>query len=277
MLSSKSPFLSGRAASGPDSRAHFAKSGSDLLSSFNAYQGWKKARASGIVQQYCHRHNVSDTAFAQIEDQKIQLAINLVDANLLAFDASEQSRITQFRVTGNRKVFFEIPSRFDEFANDELICTIIAMSFYPNILLREGQGHRNVYSNQTVKVGGSSIVQSNNKPPKWLCYYEAMQARSGNLNVFEVSRIPEQCLPLVLGEGKFRIFAGVIIVDNGRMRFALRHWRQVIALKVLRESFFATLDHCYRTPRLQLSRDDQFVIELVASALTGSKSSQTLM
>lgn len=131
------------------------------------------------------------------------------------------------------------------------------MAFYPRILSREGRGWRNVYTNQQVSLNVKSINREATKPPKWLSFYEAMQTKSGNLNVFETTAVPESALAILLGEAEFKQFSGVIVVDNGRIRLSARHWRQVVALKILRTHLLEALDNCFKRPGQQMSAYDE--------------------
>ncbi|KIX10435.1 uncharacterized protein Z518_01517 [Rhinocladiella mackenziei CBS 650.93] len=253
LLTSKSPFLP-IPASGPqaDARQTFSRSDSDLLSSFNAYTGWKKAKGNRSGQEFCWKNHISDQTMSQVEEQKIQLLVYLVDAGLVILEAEERAALNRAR-TGSRGdggVFYPIPHRYNQTVSDRALNSIIAMALYPRILMRQGKGWRNVYTNQVVSPTPRSINHDthNAKPPRWLSFYEAMQNRSGHLNVFETSAIPESALALLLGEAEFEFFAGVLVLDSGKVRLSVRHWRQLMALKVMREHLSRVLDMAYRRP-----------------------------
>ena len=80
-----------------------------------------------------------------------------------------------------------------------------------------------------------------------------MQAKSGKLNVFETNRIPEPALAILLGEAEYKPYSGVMILDAGRIRFSVRQWKELIALKILRQHMLGVLNECYENRGLRTS------------------------
>lgn len=201
----------------------------------------------------------------QVEEQKIQLLVYLVDAGVAALTAEEKATLNRARSggTGGRggggTVFYPIPSRYNQPISDRAVDSIMAMALYPRILLREGKGWRNVYTNQQVSLTARSVNHPSNnpRPPRWMSFYEAMQSRSGSLNVFETSSIPESALALALGEVEFKFFAGVLVLDSGKVKLAVKHWRQLMAIKVLRERMRQVLETCYKKPGEELQENER--------------------
>ncbi|EXJ86531.1 hypothetical protein A1O3_03482 [Capronia epimyces CBS 606.96] len=275
LLISKSPFLasaSGGSGSQADFRQIFSRSDSDLLSSFNAYESWRRAKTARLAQDFCRKNHISDQAMSQVEEQKIQLLVYLVDAGLVVLSAEEKATLSRARAggvggrgggggSGGGSVFYTIPSRYSESISDRALNSLMAMALYPRILLREGKGWRNVYTNQQVSLTARSINHPSNnaRPPRWLSFYEAMQNRSGNLNVFETSSVPESALALLVGVGdaEFKFFAGVLVLGFGKVKLAVRHWRQLMAIKVLRERMRQVLDTCYKRPGEELRENER--------------------
>lgn len=250
ILTSKSIFVtSATSHHDTDTKNPFHRADSDLLSSLNAYEGWRKAKIGGSAHEFCRKNHLSDQNLMQIEDQKIQLLVYLVDAGLVVLNSEEKSALSKARVgTVSRKGFYRIPDRFNRKLGDEMLLCIIAMAFYPRILVREGRGWRNVYTNQQVSLTSRSVNHASTKPPKWLSFYEAMQTKKGNLSVFETSSIPDLAIALIMGEAEVKLYSGVISIDNGRIRLAVRHWRQAMAIKILRKALQEVLAHCYERP-----------------------------
>ena len=249
LLTSKSPFLSSPSKPQGDGIHLFSRGDSDLLSSLNAYESWRRAKIARNGQEFCRKNHISDQAMSQVEEQKVQLLVYLVDAGLVGLDSDEKAALNRARNGGGRGGnFYTIPDRYNRALCDRTIVAIIAMALYPRILLREGKGWRNVYSNQQVSLTSRSINRGNPKAPRWLSFYEAMQSRGGSLNVFETSAIPESALALLLGEAEFKFFAGVVNLDSGKVRLSVRHWRQLMAIKILRERILQVLEASFKRP-----------------------------
>ncbi|OAP57059.1 hypothetical protein AYL99_09172 [Fonsecaea erecta] len=259
LLTSKSPFLPIPASgSQSDARHAFSRGDSDLLSSLNAYEGWKKAKAARTAPDFCRKNHISDQTMGQVEAQKIQLLVYLVDAGLVALDPEERAALNCARTTssagrgGLPSSSYAVPVRYNQTVADRALNGIIATALYPRVLMREGKGWRNVYTNQVVSLTSRSVNHPAHTPkaPRWLSFYEAMQnTRSGALNVFETSAVPESALAILLGaEAEFKFFAGVLVVDGGKVRLAVRRWRELMAVKILREGVLGALDKCYRRP-----------------------------
>lgn len=269
MLSSKSPFIVDGVGHNGDPRLAFAESGSDLLTSLNAYQGWQRARASGQAQAFCRKHRLNQQQLQMIEDQKIQLMVYLSDVGFVKLDASERSALTRARNTRMHKSAYEVPPRFSLHASNPMLLSVIALAFYPKLLIREGKGYRQIYTNQQMKVGSGSVVRQMAKGPKWLCYYEAIQSKGGSMNALELSVVSEAAIILLLGHAEFKFFSGVVVVDGGRIRFAVKGWKQMAALQKLRSNLASIADRCFNTPGLFASPSDQRWFDLLAQIITG--------
>ncbi|KIW17300.1 hypothetical protein PV08_04491 [Exophiala spinifera] len=266
LLTSKSPFLaSSAAAARPDARQTFSRADSDLLSSFNAYEAWRRAKAARSAQDFCRKNHISDQTMSQIEEQKVQLLVYLVDAGLASLDLDEKAVLNRARSgpgRGSNINFYIVPERYNQTLSDRALNGITAMALYPRILAREGKGWRNVYTNQQVSLTSRSINHNNPKAPRWLSFFEAMQNRSGNLNVFETSAIPESTLVALLGEAEFKFYAGVMVLDSGKIKISVKHWRQLMAIKILRERLLYVLEIAYKKPGQGLEAADQQWVDM---------------
>ena len=260
ILSAKSPFLafnSGHAAA-ESAKAAFSRGESDLLLSYNAYLAWRRACHSGLVYEFCRKNFLDQQALSQIEDQKVQLLVSLADARLLKLKDAEMSSLRKARLSGSHREFFLVPERYNVSNNsDSVITSLIALAFYPKLLVREGRGWRNVSTNQQVSIASTSINKTNSKPPRWLSFYQAMQSKSRHLNVFDTSAVPESAIVLLLGDADFRLFSGVIAVDGSRIRFRVNDWRSMIALKILRSKIQEALAFLFRHPGKALTTSPQ--------------------
>jgi ATP-dependent RNA helicase DHX29 len=95
ILSSKSPFSApfGMRQRADAARISFAKGDSDLLTEYNAYQGWKSVclNPSASETEFCRKNMLSTRNLLNIEDLKIQLLTSLVDAGFMALSSSERT------------------------------------------------------------------------------------------------------------------------------------------------------------------------------------------
>ncbi|OCT55019.1 putative helicase [Cladophialophora carrionii] len=271
LLTSKSPFLPTSASSGggqqPNARLSFSRGDSDLLSSLNAYESWKKARLARTAQDFCRKNHISDQTMGQVEEQKIQLLVYLVDARLVVLDPEEKGHLNRARsYHGHGLSSYSIPTRYNQPVSDRALNAISAMALYPRILMREGKGWRNVYTNQIVTVTSLSINHPSHsvKPPRWLSFYEAMQnTRSGNLNVFETSAVPESALAILLGsDAEFKFYAGVMVLDGGKVKLSVRQWSELMAIKILRDRVEKVLQQCYSAPGQEVAEQDRKWLDL---------------
>jgi ATP-dependent RNA helicase DHX29 len=250
VLSARSPFVEGGRS---DSRAAaaklaFRKGDSDLLSVYNAYGAWRRAYTSGNAHEFCRKNLLDYHTLLQIEDQKVQLLVNLSDAGILLLDETEKESIRRSRLGGRVQDLVTIPHRYDlNSGNEFVVNSVIALALYPKLLLRERQGWRNVANNQQVNVSPTSVNYGPSScPGNWLSFYQTMQTKSKNPTVFETSSVPELIIVVLLGEADFKMYAGVIILDGGRIRFSIRDWTTMIALKFLRTKLQEGLSRSYR-------------------------------
>ncbi|EHY57438.1 hypothetical protein HRR90_001375 [Exophiala dermatitidis] len=292
LLTSKSPFVSSSSGASSsqagDARQTFSRGDSDLLSSYNAYEAWRRARVARSAHEFCRKNHISDQAMAQIEDQRIQLLVYLVDAGMVILSGEEKAALNRARTSsaragsgfGSGGSFYTIPPRYQTQDHpDRALNSLIAMAVYPRILTREGKGWRNVYTNQQVSLTARSVNHPSNspKPPRWLSFYEAMQnSRSGNLNVFETSAVPESALALLLGsDTEFKFYAGVLVLDSGKVKLAVRHWRQLMAVKVLRENIRRVLESCcYKRPGQEVPEDQRIWLDFWLSLEAAAAAAQ---
>lgn len=253
----------------------FARGDSDLLTVYNAYSGWKKAHKQGAAQQFCQKHRLNQFILRQLEEEKIQLLTYLADAGLMKLTIDEQSALQGARHNRSNLFRFEIPARYDQLNSDAMTNTIVATALYPKLLKREGQGYRNIFSNQQLQLGQTSILKNRSvtggKPPEWLCYLEATQSKSGKLNALHSSRVGQAMILLLLGQqADFKFFAGVVDIDHGRVRFSLRKWKEILALQRLRSEINRMVGDFLDQPDLSLPPADQAWLDVLASIIERS-------
>lgn len=210
ILSSKSPFVNtmGSNTQRDAARMSFERGDSDLLTVYNAYCGWKRARSTPGSSEFgfCRKNFLSPQALQSIEDVKLQLVVSIADAGLLTLDSSQKTALSRARSGGRNRQFFVIPEENDvNSGNDVVINSVVAWSFYPKLLTREGKGWRNVANNQSVTLHPTSVNKRADSAIKWLSYYHIMQARNRNLNAHETSAVDDFAIALLCGEAEFKV------------------------------------------------------------------------
>ncbi|KAF9886137.1 hypothetical protein FE257_011962 [Aspergillus nanangensis] len=258
ILSSKSPFVNtmGSNTQKDLARLSFRKGDSDLLTVYNAYCSWKRTRSNPGVNEYafCRKNFLSSQTLLNIEDIKMQLVVSIADSGLLNLDPAQKTALNRARSGGRNRQFFTIPEAYDfNSSNDLIVNSVISWSFYPKLVTREGKGWRNVANNQSVSLHPTSVNKQSDSSIKWLSYYHIMQGRNRNYNAFETSAVDEFAIALLCGEAEFKMFSGVISIDNNRIRFAVRDWKSMLALKVLSARIRDILSRTFRDPQKVLS------------------------
>ncbi|KAJ5591716.1 Helicase C-terminal [Penicillium hispanicum] len=267
ILSSKSPFVStmGSNSQRDAARNSFQRGDSDLLTVYNAYCGWKRARTTPGSSEYafCRKNCLSLQTLLSIEDVKMQLVVSIADAGMLSLDGSQKTALNRARSGNRQRQFFVIPEEYDlNSSNDVVVNSVVAWSFYPKLLTREGKGWRNVANNQSVTLHPTSINKHADSAVKWLSYYHIMQARNRNLNAHETSAVDDFAIALLCGEAEFKMYSGVISIDANRIRFAVRDWKSMLALKILNARLRDLLASTFRNPHRPLSYKQQQWLEI---------------
>lgn len=99
-----------------------------------------------------------------------------------------------------------IPDEYDINTGNELVVnSVIAWSFYPKLLTREGKGWRNVANNQAVSLHPTSVNKQADSTVKWLSYYHIMQSRSRAYNAHETSAVEDFAIALLCGDPDFKV------------------------------------------------------------------------
>ncbi|KAI2002831.1 hypothetical protein LOZ39_006536 [Ophidiomyces ophidiicola] len=267
ILSSKSPFVH-TATSSVQTRAAkhaFQRGNSDLLSVYNAYRAWKKYRDTPGMNEFsfCRKNCLSPQALLSIEDVKTQLLVSLVDTGLVRLDASEQSSLKRARFSGRKRQFFIVPQRLDiNSDNDLVVNSVIAWSFYPRLLTRQGKGWRNISNNQSVVLHSTSVNKTAGPVIKWLSYYHIMQSQNRNYNAHETSAVDEFSIALLCGDVEFKLYSGVISIDGSRIRLSVKDWKSMAALKALSTNMRDILAQKFRTPKKELTVDQKEWLDL---------------
>lgn len=265
---------------------------SDLLTVYNAYVGWKKSRETPGTSEFafCRKNHLSIQALSSIEDIKLQLASSLADTGLFDLDPSEKAALSRasYMSGGRQKQFFKVPERLDKYSADDMVVnSVIAWSFYPRLLIREGKtGWRSVANNQTVRLHITSVNrQAPSQSPhpsqlrqfdsKWrhsspssassgatgnplgellppfrfLSYYHMMQSRNRAYQAHETSAVDDFAVAMLCGELDVRLHAGVLLIDGGsRAKFSVDSWKSAVAIKALSERVREALAAWIRAP-----------------------------
>ena len=262
ILSSKSPFTAamGSRSQVDMARLSFKRGDSDLLTVYNAFSMWRRVcSTTGLSEQnFCRKNFLNIQTLSHIEDLKGQLLNSLMEASLVSLSVDEKLTVNKGHHSHVRRVFVEVPPRYNSNnKNDLVVKSIIAMSFYPKLLKREGKGWRNVANNQNVSLHPTSVNKASEHPPKWLSFYHIMQSSSKFYNAYETSAVEDMAVVLLCGEAEFRMYAGVMIIDGNRIRFSVKDWKTMVVLKTLRAEIKTLTDQAFRHPGKALTEEQQ--------------------
>ncbi|KAJ0167273.1 putative helicase C15C4.05 [Colletotrichum tanaceti] len=262
ILSSKSPFTApfGQRAQADLVRKGFRRGDSDLLTVYNAYLAWKRvcqstSASGGKDFQFCRKNFLSQQTLANIEDLKGQLLVSVADSGFLLLTDDERRALNRLRYGANSRGrrhqnFFDIPQRVSiNSENDAITTAVIAWSFYPKLLVRDNPGSRglrNVGNNQSITLHPSSVNKGHNEL-KWLSYYHIMQSKSV-YHAHETTAADPFAIALLCGDVRADMFAGVLVLDGNRCRFALPDWKTMLVIKVLRTRLRELLTRSFRQP-----------------------------
>ena len=235
---------------------------SDLLTIYNAYCSWRRVcNTTGTSEaQFCRKNFLSSQNLQSIEELKGQLTACLVDAGFLYLDADEKAALSKARsYSFHRRNFVSLPPASTVNDADLIVNSVIAWSFYPKLLVRDGKGWRNAANNQTVSLHPSSVNKGIPYSPsmQYLSFYHIMQSGSGKAyNAHETSPVEAFAIALACGDAEFRMYAGVVLLDGHRFKFKVDGWRQMLALKILRAKVVEMLAAKMKAPGRDTGESD---------------------
>ncbi|KAF2671034.1 ATP-dependent RNA helicase A [Microthyrium microscopicum] len=263
ILSSKSPFLTpfGSRQQADISRLAFARGDSDLLTVYNAYSAWRRVseHPNENIFAFCRKNYLSPQVLSNIEDLKAQLYQSLADTGMVPLNRSDMPKHRHHgAIKRGAAGFVHVPRDLDRNSpNDIITSAVISWAFYPKLLLRDGRGFRSVMNNQPISLHPTSVNKNNGKL-KYLSYYSIMQSGSkySNATNAQSTTIAHE-VPLVLlaGEAEFKLHAGVITIDSNRLRFAVKDWKTVVALKMLRGKLEELMNWSIEHPGAKVSEE----------------------
>ncbi|KAI4148133.1 MAG: hypothetical protein LQ340_005223 [Diploschistes diacapsis] len=265
ILSSKSPFSAPMGARSQADQAclAFKKGDSDLLTVYNAYCAWRRVcKTSGVSEfLFCRKSFLIPQTLANIEDLKSQLALVLFDAGFLKPEPGS-ALLHRTPFSAHQKNFVETPAHSNvNDTNELMINSVIAWSFYPKLLSKDGRGWRNVSNNQSVSLHPGSVNKGSNDPPKWLSFYHILQSSSKFYNALETSPVEDIAIALLCGEADVKAYAGVVVIDGNRIRFSLSNWQSMLVFKTLRLRARELVSQTLRSPTKELSRDQEMWLQ----------------
>nr|POE93609.1 putative helicase c15c4.05 [Quercus suber] len=257
-LTSKSPFLNPiHAKKQADTvRLGYKRGDSDLLTMYNAYCAWRKVcTTQGMSEyQFCNKNFLSSPNLSNIEDLKGQLLNALVDAGFVQLSADERAALMKVRPGARQRNFVMLPAHYCRADDDDnVVQSVVAWSFYPKIVQREGKGFRNVANNQSLGLHPSSVNRTGLPVDvKLLSFYSIMQSSSRFTNAQETTPCPEIALVLLAGDAVLNMYAGVVVIDGNRLRYKVRDWKTMFVLKILRIKLKDVLARLFKQPGRQL-------------------------
>lgn len=132
------------------------------------------------------------------------------------------------RFTGRQRHFFEVPERTNVNSGSDLIVnSVIAWSFYPKLLVREGKGWRNIANNQTVSLLPTSVNKRPEHPLKWVSFYHIMQSRSRYYNAHETSAVQDFAVALLCGDVEFKVCLLITVSSTQFLRLNRPSYRVI--------------------------------------------------
>ncbi|KAF2763940.1 P-loop containing nucleoside triphosphate hydrolase protein [Teratosphaeria nubilosa] len=268
-LTSKTPFLNPMHAKkqADTVRLGYKRADSDLFTVYNAYCTWRKVCTTPGMSEYqfCDKNFLSAQNLANIEDLKGQLLTSLVDAGFVSLGPDEKAALARVRPGSRQRNFIVLPENFCRTDNDDAVVqSVVTWSFYPKIVKQEGKGWRNIANNQTLALHPTSVNKMSLSPDvRLLSFYSIMQSNSRFTNAQETTATPEMALVLLAGDSAFHMYAGVIIIDGNRLRYKVKDWKTMIALKMLRTKLKEVLARLYRLPGKELTGKHAMWMELL--------------
>ena len=268
-LTSKSPFLSPlHAKKQADSvRLGFKRGDSDLLTLYNAYSAWRRVCTTPGLSEFhfCNKNFLSPQNLANIEDLKGQLLTALADANFVNLGPAERSALARVKPGSRQRNFVTLPEKYCNADDNDLVASsVVAWSLYPKIVKQEGKGWRNIANNQALALHPTSVNKVTISPNvKYLSFYSIMQSSSRFTNAQETTVASDFALVLLVGDAVFHMYAGVIVIDGNRLKFKVRDWKTMIALKMLRRKFKEALGRTFKHPGKELGDRPRRWMELV--------------
>lgn len=258
ILSSKSPFSApmGARSQMDTVRLAFRKGDSDLLTVYNAYCAWRRICSSNIMpeHQFCRKNFLSAQTLSNVEDLKAQLTTALVDAGFMKLNDTEKASLNRVRYYSRKRNFVELPTTYNANNDNDLILnSVIAWSFYPKLLRRDGKGWKNIANNQAVSLHPTSVNKGMDHPSRWLSFYHIMQSSNKFYNAHETSPVEDFVVALVCGEAEFKLYSGVVVIDGNRVRFSLDDWKTISVIRALRTQVRQVMAQSFRSPGSPIS------------------------
>jgi ATP-dependent RNA helicase DHX29 len=154
--------------------------------------------------------------------------------------------------------------------NDIITTSVIAWSFYPKLLIRDGKGWRSIANSQTLSLHPTSVNKGSTKP-RYLSFYNVMQSGSkfhNATNAFFTSIAHEIPLLLIAGDADFKNYCGVLTLDSNRLRFAITDQKTMLAIKILRGKLRELVDWIIQRPKIPISSDLRWHLEVFEKICT---------
>ncbi|KAL6712823.1 hypothetical protein ACLMJK_009535 [Lecanora helva] len=280
IISSKSPFSAavGARSQMENARLAFKKSDSDPLTVYTAYCAWRRICCTNGVSEYqfCKKNFLNSQTLSSIEDLKAQLTTSVLDAGSISLDLSEKALLQRIHFNTRKRNFVELPPRYNKYNDNQLVLnSVIAWSFYPKLLRREGKHWKNIVNNQVVSLHPTSVNKGPDCTSQWLSFYNIMQSSNKFYNAHETTSAEDIAIALVCGEADFRMYSGVVVIDGNRIRFSFEDWKTMSAIKALRYEIRQIMALSFRSPERPLTQQQQTWLDIWERIFTrhnGSKS-----
>ena len=153
--------------------------------------------------------------------------------------------------------------QYDTNSGNELILdSVIAWSFYPRLIRRDGKGWKNLANNQPVSLHPTSVNKGAEQSSNWLSYYHIMQSSNKAYNAHETSPVEAFAMALLCGDVDIKMYSGVLVIDSNRIRFSVDDGKVLLAFKLLRHNLQRIISQYFRKPGTVLSPQQQSWMQL---------------
>ena len=246
ILSSKTPFVTSmhNRQQADIAKQNFKKGDSDLITLYNVMLAYRRmsSEPKHVLLHWSQKNFLSLQTLSSIEDLRAQICTSLMDAGFLGGAKSY-----------SRQVQDQLIAKYDWNAGNDLILnTVIAWSFYPKLLRREGGMWCNVANNKLISIDRSSVNKV--KPTaKWLSFYSIMQSARHSQNAQETSPVDDVALALFCGDADFRMYSSVMVIDGSRMKFKFEDWQVLRMVRMLRMQLKGIAEDAFRKPGREMS------------------------
>ena len=260
ILSSKSPFVAPvyQKNQADQARLNFKRGDSDLITVFNAVLAYRRmsSESKHTLLYWSQKNFLSLQTLSNIEDLRAQIFTTLIDSGFLGSGSKGEQQRSSYH---SRHAVQDLISHHDWNAGNDLILnSVIAWSFYPKLLHRQGSVWHNVSNNQIVNLSPASVNKGAKLNARYLSFYNILQGANKLYNAHETSPVDDLAIALFCGDAEFKMYASAMVIDGNRIRYRVEDWRTLLIIKNLRSHLRAVAEDSFSRPGRQWSQEQRF-------------------